>query len=49
MLWTFLGMILVLWVLGLAFGVAGNLIHILLAVALVVLAVQALQIRKAAH
>ncbi len=49
MLWTLLGLLLVLWALGLAFGVTGSLIHILLAVALVVLVVQALQTRKAAH
>ena len=46
---AFLGLLLVLWTLGLAFGVAGNLIHVLLAVALVLLVVQALQARKTAH
>jgi len=49
MLWTLLGMLLVLWALGLAFGVAGNLIHIVLAVALIVLLIQVLQTRKPAH
>jgi hypothetical protein len=49
MLWTLLGMLLILWALGLGFGVAGNLIHIVLAVALIVLLIQVLQTRKPAH
>lgn len=49
MMWTLLGLLLVLWALGLAFGVAGNLIHIVLAVALIVVVIQVLQTRKAAH
>jgi hypothetical protein len=40
MLWTVLLVLLVLWALGLGFGIAGNLIHILLVVALVVLVMQ---------
>jgi hypothetical protein len=36
MLWTILVVLLVLWVLGLVFNVAGGLIHLLLVVALVV-------------
>ena len=36
MLWTVLLILLLMWALGLGFGVAGNLIHILLVVALVV-------------
>ena len=36
MLWTILLILLVLWVLGLVFNVAGGLIHLLLVVALVV-------------
>jgi hypothetical protein len=35
-----------MWALGLGFGVAGNLVHILLVVALVVLVVQMLQGRR---
>jgi hypothetical protein len=35
-----------MWALGLGFGVAGNLIHILLAVAVVVLLVNLLQGRR---
>jgi len=47
MLWTILLILLVMWALGLGFGVAGNLVHLLLVVALVVLVVQALQGRRA--
>jgi len=46
MLWTILLIILVMWALGLGFGVAGNLVHLLLVVALVVLIVQVLQGRR---
>ncbi len=37
MLWTIFVIVLVLWLLGFSFHVAGSLIHILLVVALVVL------------
>lgn len=47
MLWTILLILLVMWALGLGFGVAGNLVHLLLVVALVVLVVQVLQGRRA--
>ena len=46
MLWTILLILLVMWALGLGFGVAGSLIHILLVVALVVLIVNLLQGRS---
>jgi Family of unknown function (DUF5670) len=46
MLWTLLVVLLLMWALGLGFGVAGNLIHILLVVALVVLVVNLLQGRR---
>jgi hypothetical protein len=46
MLWTILLVLLIMWALGLVFGVAGNLIHILLVVALVVLIVGMLQGRR---
>lgn len=36
MLWTIIGILILLWLLGFAFNVAGGLIHILLIVALVV-------------
>jgi hypothetical protein len=46
MLWTVLVILLLMWALGLGFGVAGNLIHILLAVALIVFVVNLLQGRR---
>jgi hypothetical protein len=46
MLWALLAVLLLMWALGFGFGVAGNLVHILLAVALVVLVVQLLQNRR---
>ncbi len=48
MLWTALLILLVLWALGLGFGVAGNLVHILLVVAAVVLILQLVQGRRVA-
>ncbi len=47
MLWTILVVLLVLWLLGFGFGVAGNLIHLLLVVALVVLVINLLTGRRA--
>jgi len=46
MLWTVLLILLVMWALGLGFGVAGNLVHLLLVVALIVLILQVLQGRR---
>ena len=46
MLWTVLVILLLMWALGLGFGVAGNLVHILLVVALVVFIVNVLQGRR---
>jgi hypothetical protein len=37
MLWTIVAILLLLWILGLAFKVASGLIHILLVIALVVI------------
>jgi hypothetical protein len=37
MLWTIIVILLVLWLLGFGFKVGGNLIHILLVIALIVL------------
>jgi hypothetical protein len=48
MLWTVLLILLLMWALGLGFGVAGNLVHILLVVALVVFVVNLLQGRRVA-
>lgn len=36
MLWTIIGILILLWLLGFAFNVAGGLIHILLVAALIV-------------
>ena len=46
MLWTVLVVLLILWILGFSFQVAGNLIHLLLVVALVVLVLQFLSGRR---
>ena len=48
MLWTICVILLIMWALGLGFGVAGNLVHLLLVVALVVVVVQLLQGRRIA-
>ena len=37
MLWTIFVVVLVLWLLGLSFHIAGSLIHLLLVVALIIL------------
>ena len=48
MLWTILLILVLLWALGIGFSLGGNLIHILLVVALVVLIVNLLQGRRVA-
>lgn len=47
MLWTVLLILLIMWALGLGFGVAGNLVHLLLVVALIVFILNVLQGRRA--
>jgi hypothetical protein len=47
MLWTLLVIVLLMWALGLGFGVGGSLIHLLLVVALIVVAVNLLSGRRA--
>ena len=47
MLWTILVILLVLWLLGFGFHVAGSLIHLLLVFALVVLVIQLVTGRRA--
>jgi hypothetical protein len=47
MLWTILVVLLLMWALGLGFGIAGGLIHILLVVAVVVFVISLLQGRRA--
>ncbi len=48
MIWTILGILLVLWLLGFIADVAGGLIHLLLVVAAVVLVVKLVSGRRAA-
>ena len=48
MLWTVFVILLVLWLLGFSFHVAGGLIHLLLVIALIVLVVNLLTGRGAA-
>ena len=48
MLWTVLLVLLIMWALGFGLGVAGNLVHLLLVVALVVLLLQVLSGRRIA-
>jgi hypothetical protein len=43
MLWTIFAVLIVLWLLGFGFHVAGSLIHILLVIAAIVLAIQLIQ------
>jgi Family of unknown function (DUF5670) len=47
MLWTIFVILLVLWILGFSFHIAGGLIHILLVVALVVLVINLVSGRRA--
>jgi hypothetical protein len=47
MLWTVVGIILLLWILGFSFHVAGGLIHLLLVVAVVVALFQLITGRRA--
>jgi len=48
MLWTLFVVLLVLWLLGFSFHIAGGLIHLLLVVALVVLVINLLTGRSSA-
>jgi hypothetical protein len=48
MLWTILAVILILWLLGLVGSVGGNLIHLLLVVALVIFLIQVITGRRSA-
>jgi hypothetical protein len=47
MLWSLIVLLLILWVLGFSFHVAGGLIHLLLVVALIVLVFQLITGRRA--
>jgi hypothetical protein len=46
MLWTIFVIVLVLWLLGFSFHIAGGLIHILLIVALVILVINLISGRR---
>jgi hypothetical protein len=46
MLWTIVVLLLILWLLGFALDVAGGIIHLLLVVALVVIAIRFLSGRR---
>lgn len=48
MLWTILVVLLLLWLLGFSFHIAGSLIHILLVVAVVVLIINLVSGRRTA-
>jgi Family of unknown function (DUF5670) len=48
MLWTVFVIVLLLWLLGWGFHIAGSLIHLLLVVALVVVVIQLITGRRAA-
>ncbi|HST78529.1 MAG TPA: lmo0937 family membrane protein [Verrucomicrobiae bacterium] len=48
MLWTIFAILLLLWLLGWGFHVAGSLIHLLLVVAVVVLLIELITGRRAA-
>ena len=43
MLWTIVLILVVLWLLGFGFHIAGGLIHLLLVIAMIVLAIQLFQ------
>lgn len=46
MLWTIAAVLLVLWVLGLVFEIAGGIIHILLVIGLILIAYNAIKGRS---
>jgi Family of unknown function (DUF5670) len=48
MLWTIFAILLLLWLLGWGFHVAGSLIHLVLVIALVVLVIELITGRRAA-
>ncbi|MEX3713679.1 putative membrane protein [Cytobacillus horneckiae] len=46
MLWTLIGILIILWILGFSFDIAGGLVHLLLVIALIVLIFQMITGRK---
>ena len=47
MLWTIFVILLILWILGFSFHIAGSLVHLLLVIAVVVLIIQLITGRRA--
>ncbi|MGJ9382553.1 lmo0937 family membrane protein [Salipaludibacillus sp. CF4.18] len=47
MLWTIIGIIILMWILGFSFDVGGGLIHLLLVIALVVVIINLISGRRA--
>ena len=47
MLWTIVAILLILWLFGFSFHVAGGLVHLLLVIALIVIVVNLLRGRSA--
>ncbi len=47
MLWTIFGILLILWLLGWGFHIAGSLIHLLLVIAVIVLVINLVTGRRA--
>jgi hypothetical protein len=47
MLWAIVAILLIMWLLGIGFHIAGGLVHILLVIALVVIVVNLLSGRRA--
>jgi hypothetical protein len=47
MLWTIVAILLIMWLLGFSFHIAGSLVHILLVVALIVIIINLLRGRRA--
>ncbi len=48
MLWTIFVILLILWLLGFSFHIAGSLIHLLLVIAVVVLVINLINCRRTA-
>jgi hypothetical protein len=48
MIWTIIGVLLILWLLGFGFSIGGSLIHLLLVVALVVFIINLVSGRRGA-
>ncbi|HLQ96293.1 MAG TPA: lmo0937 family membrane protein [Pseudogracilibacillus sp.] len=47
MLWTIIGILIILWILGFSFQLGGGLIHLILVIAVIVLIIQLITGRRA--